>query len=114
MSELRDFIVKRFMTDSNHTQAELFGRTYAQWQSESNEKRGFGSKKAARQRFGIAVRYANPAFTALLDSGKSLGNTTMEINDVPRYLYSDVAPIDVRLFSEGNKKKYAMWFGLVY
>ncbi len=114
VSELRDFIVKRFMTDSNHTQAELFGRTYAQWQSESNEKRGFGSKKAARQRFGIAVRYANPAFTALLDSGKSLGNTTMEINDVPRYLYSDVAPIDVRLFSEGNKKKYAMWFGLVY
>lgn len=114
VSELQDFIVKRFMTDSNHTQAELFGRTYAQWQSESNEKRGFGSNKAARQRFGIAVRYANPAFTALLDSGKSLGNTTMEINDVPRYLYSDVAPIDVRLFSEGDKKKYAMWFGLVY
>lgn len=114
VSELRDFIVKRFMTDSNHTQAELFGRTYAQWQSESNEKRGFGSNKAARQRFGIAVRYANPAFTALLDSGKSLGNTTMEINDVPRYLYSDVAPIDVRLFSQGDKKKYAMWFGLVY
>lgn len=114
VSELRDFIVKRFMTDSNHTQAELFGRTYAQWQAESNEQRGFGSNKAARQRFGIAVRYANPAFTALLDSGKSLGNTTMEINGVPRYLYSDVAPIDVRLFSEGNKKKYAMWFGLVY
>lgn len=114
VSELRDFIVKRFMTDSNHTQAELFGRTYAQWQAESNEQRGFGSNKAARQRFGIAVRYANPAFTALLDSGKSLGNTTMEINGVPRYLYSDVAPIDVRLFSQGDKKKYAMWFGLVY
>ena len=114
VSELRDFIVKRFMTDSNHTQAELFGRTYAQWQSESNEQRGFGSNKAARQRFGIAVRYANPAFTALLNSDKSLGNTTMEINDVPRYLYSDVAPIDVMLFSKGDKKKYAMWFGLVY
>lgn len=114
VSELRDFIVKRFMTDSNHTQAELFGRTYAQWQAESNEQRGFGSNKAARQRFGIAVRYANPAFTALLDSGKSLGNTTMEINGVPRYLYSDVAPIDVMLFSQRDKKKYAMWFGLVY
>lgn len=114
VSELRDFIVKRFMTDSNHTQAELFGRTYAQWQAESNEQRGFGEKRAARQRFGIAVRYANPAFTALLDSDKSLGNTTMEINDVPRYLYSDVAPIDVMLLSKGDKKKYAMWFGLVY
>lgn len=114
VSELRDFIVKRFMTDSNHTQAELFGRTYAQWQAESNEQRGFGEKRAARQRFGIAVRYANPAFTALVDSDKSLGNTTMEINEVPRYLYSDVAPIDVMLLSKGDKKKYAMWFGLVY
>lgn len=115
VSELRDFIVKRFMTDSNHTQAELFGRTYEQWAAESNSGRGFGDLKKTRQRFGIAVRYANPAFTALLDSSKTLGNTTMELNHVPRYLYSDVAPIDVRLFSPGGSKLMSeIWIGLVY
>lgn len=115
VSDLRDFIVKRFMTDSNHTQAELFGRTYEQWAAESNSDRGFGGLKKTRQRFGIAIRYVNPAFTALLDSSKTLGNTTMELFDAPRYLYSDVAPIDVRLFTKGeNNLMSEIWIGLVY
>ena len=115
VSDLRDFIVKRFMTDSNHTQAELFGRTYEQWAAESNSDRGFGGLKKTRQRFGLAIRYVNPAFTALLDSSKTLGNTTMELSDAPRYLYSDVAPIDVRLFTKGeNNLMSEIWIGLVY
>ena len=40
--DIRDFIVKRFMTDNAHTKAELWSRNYAQWAAESNVKRGFG------------------------------------------------------------------------
>ena len=99
---LRDFIVKRFMTDNAHTEAELWTRNYAQWSAENNVKRGFGSNHAARKKFGIAVRWVNPAFTALVDPTKPLAPTTMELidskgNAVPRYIYSDVAPLTVEL-----------------
>ena len=102
LSELRDFIVKRFMTDNAHTKAELWGRNYAQWAAESNILRGFGSVHAARKKFGIAVRWVNPAFTALVDPTKPLSPTTMELTNtagekVPRYIYSDVAPLTVDL-----------------
>lgn len=102
LSELRDFIVKRFMTDNAHTKAELWGRNYAQWAAESNVSRGFGSAHAARKTFGIAVRWVNPSFTALVDPTKPLSPTTMELvdsngNAVPRYIYSDVAPLTVEL-----------------
>lgn len=100
--ELRDFIVKRFMTDNAHTKAELWTRNYAQWAAESNVSRGFGSGHAARKTFGIAVRYVNPSFTALVDPAKPLSPTTMELLDkdgklIPRYIYSDVAPLTVDL-----------------
>ena len=99
---LRDFIVKRFMTDNAHTKAELWTRNYAQWAAESNVLRGFGQAHAARKKFGIAVRWINPAFTALVDPTKPLAPTTMELidskgNTVPRYIYSDVAPLTVEL-----------------
>ena len=102
LPELRDFIVKRFMTDNAHTKAELWTRNYAQWAAEINVSRGFGSAYAARKKFGIAVRWVNPAFTALVDPAKPLSPTTMELvdsngNAVPRYIYSDVAPLTVEL-----------------
>lgn len=102
ISELRDFIIKRFMTDNAHTKAELWTRNYAQWAAESNVSRGFGSAHAARKTFGIAVRYVNPSFTALVDPAKPLSPTTMELLDkdgklIPRYIYSDVAPLTVDL-----------------
>ena len=102
LTELRDFIVKRFMTDSAHTKAELWTRNYAQWAAESNVLRGFGPHHDARKKFGIAIRYVNPAFTALVDPTKPLAPTTMELidskgNAVPRYIYSDVAPLTVEL-----------------
>ncbi len=102
IADLRDFIVKRFMTDTAHTKAELWTRNYAQWAAESNISRGFGSAHAARKKFGIAVRWVNPAFTALVDPSKPLSPTTMELTDnkgnaVPRYIYSDVAPLTVEL-----------------
>ena len=102
LAKLRDFIVKRFMTDTAHTKAELWSRNYAQWEAESNVSRGFGSYHAARKKFGIAVRWVNPAFTALVDPSKPLSPTTMELvdsngNAVPRYIYSDVAPLTVEL-----------------
>ena len=123
LDELRDFIVKRFMTDTAHTKAELWGRNYAQWAAESNISRGFGSGHAARKKFGIAVRWVNPAFTALVDPSKPLSPTTMELIDdngkaVPRYIYSDVAPLTVELQNKKDPstgqqmKRAAMCFGV--
>lgn len=117
LSELRDFIVKRFMEDSAHTKAELWGRNYAQWAAESNARRGFGSAYEARKRFGIAIRYVNPSFTALVDQTKPLSPTTMELTNasgekVPRYIYSDVAPLTVELQNKGAARRASMWFGV--
>ena len=123
LAKLRDFIVKRFMTDNAHTKAELWTRNYAQWAAENNILRGFGSHHAARKKFGIAVRWINPAFTALVDPTKPLSPTTMELTNtagekVPRYIYSDVAPLTVEL--QDNKdpdtgqemKRSKMCFGV--
>lgn len=123
LSDLREFIIKRFMTDNAHTKAELWTRNYAQWAAESNVSRGFGAAHAARKTFGIAVRYVNPAFTALVDPAKPLSPTTMELTDskgnaVPRYIYSDVAPLTVELQNRKDPstglgmKRAAMWFGV--
>lgn len=120
---LRDFIVKRFMADNAHTKAELWSRNYAQWAAESNISRGFDNHYKARKKFGIAIRYVNPAFTALVNPAKPLSPTTMELvdskgNAVPRYIYSDVAPLTVELQdkkdpSTGQQmKRAAMWFGV--
>ena len=121
--DIRDFIVKRFMEDSAHTKIELWGRNYAQWAAESNVRRGFGNAYKARKKFGIAVRYVNPAFTALVDQTKPLSPTTMELidnkgNAVPRYIYSDVAPLTVELQNKKDPStglgmnRAAMWFGV--
>lgn len=115
--DIRDFIVKRFMTDYNHTKAELWTRNYTQWAAESNVRRGFGNAYKARKKFGIAVRYVNPAFTALVDHTKPLSPTTMELidpggNTVPRYIYSDVAPLTVELQNRGAAIRAGMWFGV--
>ncbi len=121
--DIRDFIVKRFMEDSNHTKAELWARNYAQWAAESNISRGFSSAHDARKKFGIAVRYVNPSFTALVDPAKPLSPTTMELidkdgNAVPRYIYSDVAPLTVELQDKKDPstglwlKRASMWFGV--
>ena len=50
--------------------------------------------------FGIALRYTNPAFTALV-SGE-LDETTRQLKSgastyVDRYIYSDIAPIVVQI-----------------
>lgn len=115
--DIRDFIVKRFMEDSNHTKAELWSRNYTQWAAESNVRRGFGGEYKARKTFGIAVRYVNPAFTALVDQTKPLSPTTMELTNtvgvkVPRYIYSDVTPLTVELQNKGAAQRASMWFGV--
>lgn len=123
IADLRDFIVKRFMTDNAHTKAELWTRNYAQWAAEDNISRGFGSGHAARKKFGIAVRWVNPAFTALVNPAKPLSPTTMELTDnkgkaVPRYIYSDVAPLTVELqrkkdpSTDQDMKRSKMCFGV--
>lgn len=113
LSDLRDFIVKRFMTDNAHTKAELWTRNYAQWAAESNVSRGFSSAHAARKTFGIAVRWVNPSFTALVNPAKPLSPDTVELIDkdgkaIPRYIYSDVAPLTVEL-QEKKDPSTGLW-----
>lgn len=60
----------------------------------------FKDKTKGSELFGIAVRYPNPAFAALVNG--ELAETTRAINDanhnlVPRYIYTDVAPIRVHV-----------------
>ena len=117
-TSLRDFIVRRFMAYEGYTAAELFARDYSQWNAESSSSRGFGKSWAVRMRFGIAVRYANPGFTALVDTSKTLAETTQWLKGsaggkVWRYLYSSVAPLDVMLStSAAGNLRSEIWFGL--
>lgn len=113
MTTLRDFIVKRFCHDTAYTAAELFGRTYEQWAAVKRATRGFVGG-AGYLRFGIAVRCVNPAFTALLDSSKTLSPTTQEIGGVPRYLYSRVSTLDAVFGTSvaGQKNRDRLFFGV--
>ena len=49
------------------------------------------------KRFGIAIRWENPEFNALVDSSRTLSAHTMMIEGKKRYLYSAVAPIECYL-----------------
>lgn len=113
MTTLRDFIVKRFCYDTAYTAAELFGRTYEQWAAVKRATRGFVGG-SGYLRFGIAVRCVNPAFTALLDSSKTLSPTTQEIGGVPRYLYSRVSTLDAVFGTSvaGAKNRDRLFFGV--
>lgn len=113
MTTLRDFIVKRFCHDTAYTAAELFGRTYEQWAAVKRATRGFVGG-SGYLRFGIAVRCVNPAFTALLDSSKTLSPTTQEIGGVSRYLYSRVSTLDAVFGTSvaGQKNRDRLFFGV--
>lgn len=113
LGTLRDFIVKRFCYDSKYTSSQLFGRTYEQWAAVKRATRGFVGG-SGYLRFGIAVRCVNPAFTALLDSSKTLSPTTQEIGGVPRYLYSRVSTLDAVFGTSvaGEKNRDRLFFGV--
>ena len=63
--------------------------------------------------FGWAVRVPNPAFTALVDSSKQLAPTTQAIHGVPRYFYTAVTPMPVRINDrrdQGNGYNYVLGY----
>lgn len=113
LDTIRDFIVKRFCYDSEYTSSQLFGRTYEQWAAVKRATRGFVGG-SGYLRFGIAVRCVNPAFTALLDSSKTLSPTTQEIGGVQRYLYSKVSTLDAVFGTSvaGQKNRDRLFFGV--
>lgn len=113
LDTIRDFIVKRFCYDSEYTSSQLFGRTYEQWAAVKRATRGFVGG-SGYLRLGIAVRCVNPAFTALLDSSKTLSPTTQEIGGVPRYLYSRVSTLDAVFGTSvaGEKNRDRLFFGV--
>lgn len=113
---IRDYIVKRYTSDNRYSPIWIFANMdYVTWVSDTTQtNRGFAGRHTRNngyKRFGIAVRYLNPAFTALVQG--ELSEYTQEIDGVPRYLYSDVAPLDAYFVSDphtGNKRR--MMFGL--
>lgn len=84
-----------------------FGRVASWTQSQD----WFKSITKGRELFGIAIRYPNPAFTAEVDDSRTLAETTREINGVPRYIYTDVAPLVVQITASGDTgKSYEIGF----
>lgn len=114
LTNLRNFIVKRFCADSQYTAIQLFERNYAQWAAEKRSTRGFKGYKNSRI-FGIAIRTENPDFSAKLATGKDLKSTTQSIGDVPRYIYSPVAPLRATWSSSKSNEIYkdVMGFGII-
>ena len=55
----------------------------------------YKSRTKGRELFGIAIRIPNPAFAALVS--RPLAETTREIDGVPRYIYTDIAPLVVQI-----------------
>lgn len=98
--ELYDFyteIVRRFVSLGTRTGEEMLGCDYSDFLNAEDVNVLFSatvSKNTAGQRpkksklFGIALRIPNPKFKA--DADKDLVATTMDIEGVPRYLYSPV------------------------
>ena len=113
---IRDYIIKRYTSYGQYSSIWIFANMdYVAWTSDTTTTaRGFRSRHKqdnGYKRFGIALRYLNPAFTALVQG--ELSEYTQEIDGVPRYLYSDVAPLDAYFVSDplsGNKRR--MMFGL--
>lgn len=120
-SELREFIIKRFMYWYGYTAQQLFGMTYSDWVAGTETRRGFHKRQTAHGscylRFGIAVRYENPAFAQQLVEGHTLNATTQQIGSVPRYIYSAVAPLEAFLCNkngEAGKYRRYMDFGVLW
>jgi len=55
----------------------------------------YKSRTKGRELFGIAIRIPNPAFAAKVV--RPLAETTREIDGVPRYIYTDIAPLVVQI-----------------
>lgn len=104
---IRGFIIRNYLC-AQGTASWLTNYTVAQFKALTVDV-GFGhagsgysvadfKKKTRRSRlFGIALRYENPAFTALVSGTLSYHTTAIYSNGVyvPRWIYTDVAPIRV-------------------
>lgn len=121
LDTLREFIIKRYMVWTGYTKQQLFNMTYADWRLGATAARGFAVQHndngTCYKRFGIAIRYENPAFTALVDTTQTLSEDTQKIQGKPRYLYSAVAPLEVYLVNlskdPGNYRRH-MYFGVLW
>lgn len=104
---LRTFILKRFVTFSGLTPAQVFANMTAQLLASTYyaTNKGFKGNKA-RMRFGIAIRVENPEFNNA--AGDQVKDTCMEVYSAsthkyePRYYYSSVAPLTAFLRTEGQ------------
>ena len=121
LGTLKDFIVKRFMVWDGYTKQQLFNMTYEDWRQGSTGRRGFAGRHASYgtcyKRFGIAIRYTNPEFTALVDDSRALSEDPQEIAGKPRYPYSAVAPLEAYLVNlprdPGNYRQH-LYFGVLW
>ena len=69
----------------------------------------YKSATKGRKLFGVALRIPNPAFAAKVVG--TLAETTRRIDGVPRYIYTDVAPLVVQITASGDTgKSYEIGF----
>ncbi len=99
-------VVSRYGRVYGVDRSEPASMTYEEWQAlDGTGGRGFHGKMSGTdkpsghyKRFGVAIRWTNPEFASLTGGG-SLTDNTASTNSgsavIKRWLYSDVAPLDV-------------------
>ena len=116
INSLSTFIAQRFTVIDGYSDTQMMSVTLDTWRT-SAANIGWGSKYKIGGKhsklFGWAVRVPNPAFTALVDSSKQLAPTTQAIHGVPRYFYTAVTPMPVRINDrrgQGNGYNYVLGY----
>jgi hypothetical protein len=102
VEELKDYIVKGWLVLDDIEDAHIKRLSYEQIKRTRFEKYGFRNTRLKKSKtFGWAVRYPNPLFNDVVDAGEIKDSTTM-IAGVPRWIYSDVSPMDIYVHYVNN------------
>lgn len=94
IDELRNYIIRGWLKLDELTDDEMLSVYYEQIKNTMFDKCVFRNTGKKSKTFGWAVRYPNPAFNDIADAGEVKDGTTM-IAGVPRWIYSDVSPMDI-------------------
>lgn len=102
---VRSFIIGHYCRlHTVHTRDEMLDTDVESFKAEYTLQDGFYGwpsftpavwKGKHRKRFGIALRWLNPDFMDMVDETLPLSDDTQMIGGVPKYLYTEVAPLTV-------------------
>ncbi|MCR5408134.1 MAG: hypothetical protein K6E61_03410 [Bacteroidales bacterium] len=118
LDDIRQFILNKCVKSPSYSVAQMEAMTLATYEQNTTLGQDFGFRltydsaqtawvvKKRSRLFGIAIRYENPAWANMV-VGTAV-ETTREIQEVPRYIYSEVAPFRVHI----NRKTSGRTIGI--